>query len=53
MITDFLVCATARGARLFVAQKKIGCPGRQITEQPAQRNRCADSCRTEDQLRNY
>lgn len=48
MITDFLVCATARGARLFVAQKKIGCPGRQITEQPAQRNRRAESRRTED-----
>lgn len=48
MITDFLVCATARGARLFVAQKKIGCPGRQITEQPAQRNRSADRCSSED-----
>ena len=48
MITDFLVCATARGARLFVAQKKIGCPGRQITEQPAPRNRVAECCRTEE-----
>ncbi len=48
MITDFLVCATARLWRAVVAQKKIGCPGRQITEQPAQRNRCADCCSPED-----
>ena len=34
MITDFLVCATARGARLFVAQKKIGYPGGKLLNSP-------------------